>query len=246
MFMFWNQESNKNLIKNYCWRILSMIWSLLWRIGSLILFIAGLFYVVKNISSDNSKIVIEFLQVLVWPITVIIGIILLKEKFVAILHGRPVSVKTPIGEFALGAQDIPSDTVPEPVKEEIKSTVEAVETTAVATTKNTNEVAALQVALLFEKIYNNIYGGQLVTLANLRRTVEGYWHIGLEAWYAQFRETDPLIKVLPFSDYIGYLLKIELVRSSETPQGRKYYITDKGTDFLNYIEKSGYSVFKPH
>jgi hypothetical protein len=245
--MFWNQELNKNFIKTYFWRVLLIIWSLLWRVGSLILFIAGLLYIVKNISSENSKLMIEFLQVLVWPITVIIGTTLLKEKLIAILHGRPVSVKTPIIEFALGTQDIPLDTVPELVKEEIKSTVKAVESTTVATTTNTDEATALlQVALLFEKIYNNIYGGQLVTLTNLRRTVEGYWHIGLEAWYAEFRETDPLIKVLPFSDYIGYLLRTELIRSAETPQGRKYYITDKGTDFLNYIEKSGYSIFKPH
>jgi predicted transcriptional regulator len=70
--------------------------------------------------------------------------------------------------------------------------------------------------------------------------------LGLAAWYENFHQNDPVLKNYPFGDYMGYLLNVGLIRSIETEQGRKYMITDLGTDFLNYIEKSGYSKFKQH
>lgn len=216
-------------------------------IGLLSLFLASIVFVVINTSLDVSQLVLEYLKILVWPISIVAGIFILKEKLASILHGRTMTVSTPVADFTFNAQNTPSDTVSEAEEEEIKTTVEAKrKEIAPSSSGDVVDIPALQTALLFEKIYNNIYGGQLITLVNLRKIVDGMWNVALESWYADFRENDSILKSIPFSDYIGYLIRTGLVETSETEQGRKYLITDKGTDFLSYIEKSGYSMFKIH
>jgi hypothetical protein len=207
------------------------------------------------------QVVLEYFKVLAWPLTVLIIAFLFRNEVQDFLK-RISEFKFKDFQISAPQQKLPHSEISEEVKGEIKETIEEKKKEieqkenipATSTQEQTKQqisalltqIATLQTAFLFERTYTSIYGSQIITLENLRKNIHGMWHLALATWYENFRQNDPIIRNYPFSDYIGYLLNIGLIRSIETEQGRKYMITDLGTDFLNYIEKSGYSKFKQH
>ena len=202
--------------------------------------------------------VLEYLRVLAWPVVVLVAALILKDDIRNLL--------TRLGEFKYKdvAISFPSQTPPnKEISEDLKKTktfaeekkeVEAKERIITPTPEQLQQqiaalltqIAALQTAFRFERIYASIFGSQIVILENLKNNLAGLFHVVVVKVYDDFRQNDPVLKNYAFVDYIGYLINAGLIQAVETPTGRRYLITDLGTDFLNYIEKSGYSKKREH
>lgn len=207
------------------------------------------------------QIILEYLRVLAWP-TATLSIVWYFRKELSALLNRIQDIKYKDWTLNAPNQITLTDEISEDVKDKIKETIQekreeikSKETLPPSPSKEQlqsqvdallTQVATVQSAFRFERIYNLIFGTQIMTLQNLKKNVGGMWHVALASWYEDVRAQDPTLKNYPFSDYIGFLLNAKLIQSIESPKGRMYIITDLGTDFLEYIEKSRYPKFKPH
>lgn len=109
-----------------------------------------------------------------------------------------------------------------------------------------DQIQELSKELELERIYNTIFGTQISVLVWLRNNVSGLWYAALANVYEQWREKDETLKNYSLDNYIAFLVANKLIRPIEEPGGRKFYISDYGLDFLNFIERRGYSNYKPH
>jgi hypothetical protein len=99
----------------------------------------------------------------------------------------------------------------------------------------------------FEKIYNGIFGTQIAILDSLiKDTTGGIFYTVIGTVYEQWRQNDDLLKNYPLNDYLQFLVNAGLITFFENNGVRKYRITDKGLDFIGYVEKNKYPKFKPH
>ena len=192
---------------------------------------------------------LEYLKTISWPITIIILALLFRFEIKELIK-KIIGIQTPFGSIDLSRQNVPKGEISKEVKEGISKSVneqESKKDVKIGGGEDTSkQIATLQIALLFEKIYNNIYGSQIALLKSARNDMTGLWHVALCSWYEGVRQNDLVLKNYNFDDYIKYLISCGLVKAIEQSGGRKYMITDTGVDFLNYIEKSKYPENKLH
>ncbi len=109
-----------------------------------------------------------------------------------------------------------------------------------------SQIQELSRELMFERIYNLIFGTQISVLVWLRNNLAGIWYAALANVYEQWRTNDEILKNYSLDNYIGFLIANGLIVPVEEVGGRKFRITDFGLDFLSFIDRRGYSQYKPH
>ncbi|MFZ3044222.1 MAG: hypothetical protein WA058_03925 [Minisyncoccia bacterium] len=115
-----------------------------------------------------------------------------------------------------------------------------------ATPEPMSQIQELSRELTLERTYNLIFGTQISVLVWLRNNLTGLWYTALANVYEQWRTNDEILKNYSLDNYIGFLIANSLIIPVEEMGGRKFRITDLGLDFLGFIERRGYSQYKPH
>ena len=103
------------------------------------------------------------------------------------------------------------------------------------------QVAGLQTALLFERIYQTIFGSQIRLLEELRlKGTVGACYEDTSAYYEQIRMQWPTLNSYALESYLNYLVNSGLIELFLEGGRRKYRITGLGINFLEYIKKLNY------
>lgn len=105
--------------------------------------------------------------------------------------------------------------------------------------KENSEVEQLKKQLEFEKIYSIIFDSQLTLLKHIRVGKSKIINElgGSKDFFYQTQEMFPIYKSWNFDEFIGVLLNNKLI----TQQNYTLDITQKGLDFLRYIEENNYN-----
>lgn len=103
-------------------------------------------------------------------------------------------------------------------------------------------LAALGIALSFERTYRIIFGSQ-ISLLNLLATVPPQGIENVRPFYEQAKSKDAgLYGQFTFVQWLGFLEESALV----TKQAEKITITVRGKEFLKYLIDAGYTTAKPN
>ncbi len=188
----------------------------------------------------NWELILKFINVLAWPVTVVVILYFLKSEIKGLIN-RIIGGKLPGGvEFNSPLnQEKPNTDIP-------KDILELVNTKDVSKKNNvinseTQLVKELETALFFERTYRIIFGSQMKLLEELRiRGITGAIYEDIAAYYQQTRAQWPTLNSNPLESYLGFLTQSGLIEEMSGEQQRKYKITSKGVDFLEYIEKLNY------
>ena len=117
------------------------------------------------------------------------------------------------------------------------------ETNSDSTKVLTRHLAATQLALDFEQVYNSIFGSQISLLKRLNEVIgQGLGKDQMEEFFASIQEpyTEGLGAWI-LDDYLRFLFGHTLLTVSD---GR-YHITVKGVEFLVWLIKTGHSERRP-
>ena len=192
---------------------------------------------------------LELAKVLIWPVFASLFAFNFFRSEIKGLLNRIQSAKLPGGIEVLlpGKQKLPQKNTPNKIggsvknkKEEIKREISA-DNSQTQVNELLNQLATYQVALIFERGYQSIYGSQIKLLDILRlRGQEGLSYEDLAAFYQQTRLTWPTLNSYSLNSYLGYLLNIGLAEKIFTDSKTYIKITPMGIDFLEYIEQLNY------
>lgn len=207
------------------------------------------------------QIILDYMNTLVWPLTVL-GISFFFRTEIKNIFNRLNEVSIKDIRLSFPFQKIPKSEVAADVQEEIEGTIyekknkikskELIGATSTDKELRTQisalltQIATLQSALLFERTYAAIFGTQIVLLQSLRSNIEGLYYVVIAKVYEDWRKNDDVLKNYALSDYLAFLEIAQLISNTEIGGQRRYNITSRGVDFLNYIEKAGYPKEKPH
>lgn len=200
------------------------------------------------------ELLLKYLEVLTWPVLVLIVCRLFKNEVGGLIN-RIAGGKLP-GGFEFNSppnQSPPNENVPKEIKESValrkKKNKKKEKIIISPTTLDLqqqvsallSQIAGLQTALIFERIYQNIFGSQIKLLDELRlRGLSGASYEDIAAYYQQIKVKWPNLNSYPLEEYLNYLKNAGLVELFSDGAQRKYKITPLGIDFLEYIEKLKY------
>ena len=187
------------------------------------------------IARFNFNISVEYLQIVTWPVVVIVALIVMRKEIVALIRritklSGPGGVTAEISPQQTSANDnfIPPD--------------EALSTASDSTNESSNDDVDVEAAynnpivqLHFEKTYRNIFGSQIELLYLLNGSSEGYDEDALDIYLARHNERR-IGGPITFNNYISYLLSNTLVLRQ--PDGT-YQITVAGQLFIRYLVDQG-------
>jgi len=204
------------------------------------------------------ELTLRYLDVFIWPITALIIAFFFRAEVRSLIN-RISSAELP-GGVKLSLP--PSQKLPTKDIEEIKESVgqrkeEGARESSFAegsvTLKTLQEqikvlleqIAALQTALVFERVYQNIFGSQIKLLDALREVgVQGILYENVAAFYQATRKTWSTLSSYSLNQYLNYLVNAGLVEIIQEGVTKKCKITSQGVDFLEYIEKLNYTKNK--
>lgn len=200
----------------------------------------------------NWALILDYLQVFIWPVVVVIALLLFRKQIGGLLQRPPTSIQTPFGTLNYAQQseaDEISDEEAEDVYDEDADFFEAIrnevraevveEIAGAAVAAQEEVVRELSMARLnfeFERLFNRIFGSQVFLLERLR---DGPKHEPfMDAWFNGVVEKYPTMGMTYSKEsYLGFLLANGLAEE-EVPG--TYRITDKGRAFLGYLAFAGY------
>lgn len=211
---------------------------------------------IKSIQEIDYLLFLEYLKVLVWPI-ITGGFIYYFRNEIRVLIKKGLNLKFPGGpeiglgihtqedqniEQSLNPSDINKfDDISQKYEDQIKelgNNKQKLETELINTT----------IYLEFERIYNAIFGSQILLLKVLKSNqgINNLFYNSLDIvnyfvnvkvnWQAELQNWTSSL-------YMKFLIESNLVNYNSSQD--KYYITDKGIAFLSYIAIRGYNETKP-
>lgn len=194
----------------------------------------------------KATLVLDFLRILFsWPVLVLFLVLFFRREIRRLLD-RVSRVKAGDKEidFSPTEQKVPNAELPEEVfgeenvlsEHELRRMIASAENVAELSRDNTE----LKKALTFERLYQQIFGNQLMFLQRLRKAGDaGLSYREVSDWYLELMTYR---KKMPFEKWLSFLQEAKLV-SRSTPTGEEnsmLHLTDSGSDFLEYLSWSGY------
>lgn len=219
-----------------------------------ILFFGILLFIVKFLSNSLANKILDYLKVIIWPFVVLIFVFSFKTNIAKFID--EISELNIFGNMAKRdqptlTQNPPHEDVPEVIKESAELKTEEIKKEI--KTKTTAEdqdnqkkililqVAELQTALLFERIYNIIFGSQIKLLESLIiNGSAGILYEDIAAYYQGVKAKWPNLNSYPLENYLGYLMNSGLIILFSEGIQKKYKVTPLGIDFIEYINKLNY------
>jgi len=205
----------------------------------------------------NYEIILQFVTVLRWPFVVLVVGYFLRNEIKGLIN-RVRSGKLPGGfEFqSLPSQQNPNTNVPLDIDESAETRKVELETEYKKMAQDNSalkeqidnlltQIAKLQTALLFERMYQSIFGSQIKLLEELQlRGTAGTYYEDISAHYEQTRKLWPSLNSYALETYLNYLSDSKLIESFMELDRKKYRITAMGIDFLEYIKNLNYAKNK--
>lgn len=103
------------------------------------------------------------------------------------------------------------------------------------------EIEKLKKELEFEKIYSIIFGSQVDILKKIRDG-NGSAGKGLVVFeFVHLKQFYPIYNSWSVDEFLGILLNNKLIVENQNIEKTSYQITQKGLDFLKYIEENNYN-----
>ena len=206
------------------------------------------------------ELTLRYLTALVWPATTLAICYWFKQEIAGLLN-RIIGGELP-GGFKFSSpptQKTPNENVPDEIKESVaqkkEENAEENKEKSAGSKEDAKEqviallsqVAELQTALVFERVYQNIFGSQIKLLEELRlRGTIGASYEDIAAYYQQTKIKSPNLNSYLLESYLNYLKNGGLIEMFLDGSQKKYKITSRGVDFLEYIEKLGYTKEKQY
>jgi len=201
---------------------------------------------------DDKQFIIEIIKYAGWPLVVIFGIFMLKDKVTNLFGGGLKSAKHGNSElqFYEGTQKVKEEASesqslqnfipidPTGLREELE---EKIQNQLSELSSNDIEridvliknLAQQQIINAFERIYHNIFGSQIRLLEFLSVQENGQSDTSkIVSFFDTAKENAPdTFENTQFSDYINFLSSWDLVSNIDS----KWSITKKGRAFIKYI-----------
>ena len=213
----------------------------------------------KQISTTNFTDIMQIIEVLKWPILVLIIVLLIKKPIVDLINRI-----TKIGHGGTSLEAVQQKSAEIQEKRQVSNVDKALglfreETvaffkSAVLQETNLDEIKtdkekidhlvnysiALYIIKHYESIYNSIYGSQLMILQQLNTFA--YEDVEtLKRYYEYAVGINPkLYESYPYEEYIKFLFSFNLIIEEES----KVNITILGVDFLKFLTETGKSLNK--
>ncbi|MEI7604151.1 MAG: hypothetical protein WCJ19_03970 [bacterium] len=208
---------------------------------------------------DVLSLFLELTKILVWPIVAIVVVILYKENISGLID-RLRTIKGPIGieiqaEHMIKAQEDASKELSDVEREkkqveeqnEIDETIYSLQQKSQKRKKNEPlenlyfELDQKDIQLEFERIYNLIFGSQIVLLDLIAETKHLEYKT-IETYFKNLKDTNPVFGTWTAWNYIKFLISQGLVEIEQETKLLK--ITGKGLGFLQYVDECGYIRYK--
>jgi len=185
---------------------------------------------------ETYRITLDFIYKISGPMiaVVVIGFIILFRKDLANFISKniaKISGKVAGQNFEIDFNKI-KESQSEPIKMEESKKL-----------KDSPEVEELKRELEFEKIYSIIFGSQIELLKLIREDSKFNYYKLLE-FYDVLKANNSLFNSWSASQYIYFLVRSGLIALEEVPENHLLdllKITQKGLDFLKYIEENNYN-----
>ena len=185
---------------------------------------------------ETYRITLDFIYKISGPMiaVVVIGFIILFRKDLANFISKniaKISGKVAGQNFEIDFNKI-KESQSEPIKMEESKKL-----------KDSPEVEELKRELEFEKIYSIIFGSQIELLKLIREDSKFNYYKLLE-FYDVLKANNSLFSSWSASQYIYFLVRSGLIALEEVPENHLLdllKITQKGLDFLKYIEDNNYN-----
>ena len=105
-----------------------------------------------------------------------------------------------------------------------------------------HEISIRDIIIDFERIYNSIFGSQIMLLDYLQNLPNGWARQNIESFWENIRKINlNIMKDWTIDSYLNFLFRKELI---EVFQSINYKITKKGSAFLEYISNMKYAKNK--
>lgn len=230
-------------------RVISLFLCLLFFLS---LFYFGLVYTLDHLTIDASKIILEYIRVLIWPAVIYLICFSFREEislFIRrIVAGKFAGIEvdlTPTQSMMINETSLKTKLqgVSEENKDDIQAIIDEKERAIATTTEQANDLqkklVEKEIELDFERIYNVIYRSQIDLLFGM----SGSDHYGLNFIVNHFlRENNAsqAFKDWTVFQYIAFLINNSLIEQRDT---HTYAITIKGKAFLQYFRIMGYQKY---
>lgn len=207
----------------------------------------------------KSLLILEYLKVLIWPVTILVIVFLLRKNLRGLLdrvrkisykdasaelsaqvRSQEKALKTTKAEAKMSGQQKKSLAAKAGTIGSIKPPKKPAETKKVIAQAN-EEIALRDTLLDFERIYNVIFGSQIQILLDLNSSKDGLPIQNVEALFNKtMLKWRPTFTDWGFDKYMSYLLSTGLVEIDEN----RLYITQKGEAFVGYLLSQRYNLNK--
>lgn len=180
-----------------------------------------------------------------WPFSVLVlggGLLFTQQKSIAYFIARRMTsagIDGIKGAIQEGVQILENQIIQEvddksrePLTTELIKKVEA----TTETIELTKQINILWKQLDFERIHNNIFGSQIAMLGSMRKDLLGINYKVIASVYEGWKENDEVLKNYNLDNYLNFLITHNLISETLRNQEKAYQITDRGVEFLNYIE----------
>ncbi len=240
---------SKNILRKIK-KILLVISDILIFLAFAMLIYASTIYILKSISLEISKNILEYFKVAIWPTIVLIAICMFRGNIASLIErieeGEiPGGIKVKAKSHPLSQQE--EVNFNKSALEEVKLNSEQFniivkeKETVIDNLKNsqqqlTDKLARAEIELDFERIYNIIFVSQIDLLAKLAvlnavdwAYIEGHYGIVLQTYRKIFKSWNSL-------KYLNFLAQQDLIKIDPV----NIAITQKGRVFLLYLSVMNY------
>lgn len=206
----------------------------------------GLAWIVKNVEVESTRIILEYIKVLIWPIVVLFSAALFKGDISDLIR-RIVRGNILGNEFNLqpptqnNSSEVNLATVPAEEKtalvEFINTQQQEIENTRTTIEQLKKQLAERELFLDFERIYQRIFASQIKLLEDLNQS-EFLSLIRIELYFRFIQNTSPAVfNSWNTSQYLNFLFRNELISWRDT---QCLEIAPKGKAFLEYLRIMSY------
>ena len=232
-------------------RVLRAISTIILLLGFSILIYAATVYMLKNISSEISKGILDYIRVIVWPAVALIVVAVFRSNLAQLIERLEEGDNPFLGKWKASHLDSVSqqegdvvlDTETQGADPNFDKVIEEREAEIGALKDNEQQLldklTIAEIELDFERIYNLIFASQIELLAKLSVNSPVDISYVVNHYSGVQRANRKALKDWNVGQYMAYLLRMQLVELNDSMTS----ITSKGRAFISYLNRMSYRKY---
>lgn len=218
----------------------------------LVLIYAATLYILKNISLETSKNILDYIRAIIWPGIVLIVITVFRSNLAQLIERLEEGENPIFGKWKASHSEQPilqqeesvmQSTQTQETGADFEKVVEEKEVEINALKDNqqqlVDKLTIAQIELDFERIYNIIFASQIELLAKLGVNSPVDISYIMSHYSGVQRVNRKAFKDWTVDQYIAYLLRVQLIELNDF----KVSITSKGRAFISYLGRMNYRKY---